>query len=61
MKPFDLEAAKRGEPVCARDGTPVQQLVHFPEGGRVTKLQPYLVALSIPTTIKDGITAMKAL
>lgn len=38
MKPFDLEAAKRGEPVCTRDGTPVQQLVHFPEGGRVNKI-----------------------
>lgn len=23
MKPFDLEAAKRGEPVCTRDGRPV--------------------------------------
>ena len=38
MKPFDLEAAKRGEPVCTRDGTPVQQLVHFPEGVRVNKI-----------------------
>lgn len=38
MKPFDLEAAKRGEPVCTRDGTPVQQLVHFPEGCRVNKI-----------------------
>ena len=38
MKPFDLEAAKRGEPVCTRDGTPVQQLVHFPEGVRGNKI-----------------------
>ena len=38
MKPFDLEAAKRGEPVCTRDGTPVQQLVHIPEGVRVNKI-----------------------
>ena len=38
MKPFDLEAAKRGEPVCTRDGTPVRQLVHFPEGVRVNKI-----------------------
>lgn len=24
MKPFDLEAAKRGEPVCTRDGRPAR-------------------------------------
>ena len=24
MRPFDLDAAKRGEKVCLRDGTPVR-------------------------------------
>jgi hypothetical protein len=38
MKPFDLEAAKRGEPICQRDGRPVLFLMHAPnakEGQRV--------------------------
>ena len=30
MKPFDLEAAKRGEPICTRDGTPVEFVAHLP-------------------------------
>ena len=31
MKPFDLEAAKRGEPIVCRDGTPVKFIAHVPE------------------------------
>lgn len=31
MKPFDLEAAKRGEPIQTRDGTPVKFIAHVPE------------------------------
>ena len=30
MKPFDLEAAKRGEPIITRDGTPVEFIAHVP-------------------------------
>lgn len=33
LKPFDLEAAKRGEPVCLFDGTPVH-FVGVSLGGR---------------------------
>lgn len=31
MKPFDLEAAKRGEPIQTREGTPVKFIAHVPE------------------------------
>ena len=31
MKPFDLEAAKRGEPICTRDGRDVKFIAHVPE------------------------------
>lgn len=31
MKPFDLEAAKRGEPIVCRDGTPAKFIAHVPE------------------------------
>lgn len=30
-KPFDLEAAKRGEPIMFRDGTPCKFVAHVPE------------------------------
>ena len=33
MKPFDLEAAKRGEPIVCRDGTPAKFVRHDPELG----------------------------
>lgn len=31
MKPFDLEAAKRGEPIITRDGRAVKFIAHVPE------------------------------
>src|SRR6056297_3034805 len=31
MKPFNLEAAKRGEPIVCRDGTPAKFVAHVPE------------------------------
>ncbi len=31
MKPFDLEAAKRGEPIQARDGRKARFIAHLPE------------------------------
>jgi hypothetical protein len=31
MKPFDLEAAKRGEPIVCRNGTPAKFIAHVPE------------------------------
>lgn len=31
MKPFDLEAAKRGDPLVTRDGNPARFIAHVPE------------------------------
>ena len=31
MQPFDLEAAKRGEPIQTRDGRPVEFIAHAPD------------------------------
>lgn len=31
MKPFDLEAAKRGEPIQTRDGRPAKFIAHAPD------------------------------
>jgi len=31
MKEFNLEAAKRGEPIVCRDGTPAKFIAHVPE------------------------------
>lgn len=31
MKPFDLDAAKRGEPLITRDGRPAKFVAHVPE------------------------------
>jgi hypothetical protein len=33
-KPFDLEAAKRGEPIITRDGREVKFIAHVPEAQR---------------------------
>lgn len=38
MKPFDLEAAKRGEPIVCRDGTPAKFIAHVPEAREVHRV-----------------------
>ena len=38
MKPFDLEAAKRGEPIQTRDGTPVKFIAHVPEAIKLSRV-----------------------
>ena len=47
MKPFSLEAAKRGEPIVCRDGTPAKFIAYVPEARpayRVVVLVDDLVA-----------------
>lgn len=34
MKPFDLEAAKRGEPIVTRDGRKAKFIAHVPEANK---------------------------
>lgn len=41
MRPFNLEAAKQGEPICTRKGVPAKFIAHIPEaipGSRVIAL-----------------------
>ena len=38
MKPFDLEAAKRGEPIVCRDGTPAKFIAHVPDAHPTQRL-----------------------
>ncbi len=38
MKPFDLEKAKRGEPIVCRDGTPAKFIAHVPEAEEYSRL-----------------------
>lgn len=38
MKPFDLEAAKRGEPIQCRDGVEVKFIAHVPEAHHSAKV-----------------------
>ncbi len=38
MKPFDLEAAKRGEPIQYRDGVEVKFIAHVPEAHHSAKV-----------------------
>lgn len=47
MKPFDLEAAKRGEPIQTRGGRPVNFIAHVPEAeesDRIVVLEAGFVA-----------------
>jgi len=44
MKPFDLEAAKRGEPICNRDRDGCVFITHVPDANheyRVVALMPF--------------------
>jgi len=38
MKPFDLEAAKRGEPIVTRDGREAKFIAHVPEANEIQKI-----------------------
>lgn len=38
MKPFDLEAAKRGEPICTRSGRPIKFITYVPEAHQNSQL-----------------------
>ena len=38
MKPFDLEAAKRGEPIVTRDGRKAKFIAHVPEAKHYQKI-----------------------
>lgn len=41
MKPFDLEAAKRGDPIQTRGGVPVKFIAHIPEANEIDRVVVY--------------------
>jgi hypothetical protein len=57
MKPFDLEAAKRGEPIQTRDGRPVKFIAYVPEADKsqrvVVLVDGYIVALHEDGSVHD--------
>ena len=52
MRSFDLEAAKRGEPIQTREGTPVQFIAHVPEAATYKIVA--LINEDIETFKEDG-------
>ena len=53
MKPFDLEAAKRGEPIMTRDGREAKFIAHVPEAAAAQQIV-YLVEGEIKTNWVTG-------
>ena len=53
MREFDLEAAKRGEPIVCRDGTPAKFIAHVPEAHPTNRLI-VLVLGNIYGSYEDG-------
>ena len=53
LKPFDLEAAKRGEPIVRRDGIPCRFLLHVPDALENCRVI-FLSEKTILSTREDG-------
>ena len=53
MKPFDLEAAQRGEPICTRDGREAKFIAHVPD---LESLRNVIVVIdgTVRTLREDG-------
>ena len=54
MKPFDLEAAKRGEPIMCRDGRPAKFIAHVLEARPYPRIVALLGSESIATYTEQG-------
>jgi hypothetical protein len=52
MKPFDLEAAKRGEPIITRDGREAKLLAYEPDLGNLPVV--VMIAGSVTQMTKNG-------
>lgn len=50
MKPFDLEAAKRGDPIVTRDGRKVTFVGHIPEAGPTFRVLAFIEGNDRATT-----------
>jgi hypothetical protein len=47
MKPFDLEAAKRGEPIQTRDGRPAKFIAYVPEAKKSRRVIVFIGSLPV--------------
>ncbi|WP_042298993.1 hypothetical protein [Paraburkholderia kururiensis] len=55
MKPFDLEAAKRGEPLVTRDGRKAVFIAHVPEFDKAHRVVCRIERIASPVTYyEDG-------
>lgn len=54
MKPFDLDAAKRGEPIVCRDGTPVKFIAYVPEAHDPEKIVVHSSMHGVSTRHPEG-------
>lgn len=55
MKPFNLEAAKRGEPIVTRDGRKARFIAHVPEAGEAYRVVVYIEDhIDVQSYYEDG-------
>lgn len=54
MKPFDLEAAKRGEPITTRDGRSVRFLAYVPEAGEDARIVAMVAGDDLPRFYRES-------
>jgi hypothetical protein len=53
VKPFNLEAAKAGQPIVCRDGTPARFLAHVPEADEGYRVIVYIAGSSAVTDLDE--------
>jgi hypothetical protein len=53
VKPFDLEAAMRGEPLVTRSGVSARFIAHVPEAGAPYRVLALIAGRGVPSTHYD--------
>jgi hypothetical protein len=55
VKPFSLDAAKRGEPLVTRNGVSARFIAHVPEAGRPYRVLVLITGRGVPSShYEDG-------
>lgn len=60
MKPFNLEAALRGEPVITRDGRPVEQIFHVTKAKNIQRPLVVVIEGRIRSYSLDGTRTLRS-
>lgn len=60
MKPFDLEAAKRGEPIISRAGVPHKFIAHVPEATEINRVVTLTSGGDIRVNMENGTISVNA-